>query len=151
MAKYIENHLADRYLIDKIIKYDESLGYRIFENLKSNLSSDLDTKVENSWLKAFKETKRSTHSGLQYDTVNHLNKNGDILSKEQIESRTQQQFKQTVKDIVQNKNNDTNNAILVSEYSPDWMIKSGYNDKPLLITKKAYRECYGFRQFKTFT
>ena len=143
LAKYIENHLGDRNLIDKLVKYDESLGYRIFENLKSNLSSDLDTKVENSWLKAFKETNRSTHSGLQYDKVNHLNENGDILSKEQIESRTQQQFKQTVKDIVQNKNNDTNNAILVSEYSPDWMIKSGYNDKPLLITKKHIESAMG--------
>ena len=143
LAKYIENHLGDKNLIDKLVKYDESLGYRIFENLKSNLSSDLDTKVENSWLKAFKETNRSTHSGLQYDKVNHLNENGDILSKEQIESRTQQQFKQTVKDIVQNKNNDTNNAILVSEYSPDWMIKSGYNDKPLLITKKHIESAMG--------
>ncbi len=143
MAKYIENNLGNKGLIDKLVKYDESLGYRIFENLKSNLSSDLDTKVENSWLKAFKETKRSTHSGLQYDTVDHFNKNGDILSKEQIESRTQQQFKQTVKDIVQNKNNDTNNAILVSEYSPDWMIKSGYNDKPLLITKKHIESAMG--------
>lgn len=143
LAKYIENHLGDKNLIDKLVKYDESLGYRIFENLKSNLSSDLDTKVENSWLKAFKETNRSTHSGLQYDKVNHLNENGDILSKEQIESRTLQQFKQTVKDIVQNKNNDTNNAILVSEYSPDWMIKSGYNDKPLLITKKHIESAMG--------
>lgn len=148
LAKYIENHLANRNLIDKLVKYDESLGYRIFENLKSNLSSDLDTKVENSWLKAFKETKRSTHSGLQYDTVDHFNKNGDILSKEQIESRTQQQFKQTVKDIVQNKNNDTNNAILVSEYSPDWMIKSGYNDKPLLITKKHIESAMGLGDSK---
>lgn len=143
MAKYIENNLGNKGLIDKLVKYDKSLGYRIFENLKSNLSSDLDTKVENSWLKAFKETNRSTHSGLQYDIVDHFNKNGDILSKEQIESRTQQQFKQTVKDIVQNKNNDTNNAILVSEYSPDWMIKSGYNDKPLLITKKHIESAMG--------
>lgn len=58
LAKYIENHLGDRNLIDKLVKYDESLGYRIFENLKSNLSSDLDTKVENSWLKAFEETRK---------------------------------------------------------------------------------------------
>ena len=58
LAKYIENHLGDKNLIDKLVKYDESLGYRIFENLKSNLSSDLDTKVENSWLKAFKETRK---------------------------------------------------------------------------------------------
>lgn len=58
LAKYIETHLADRNLIDKLVKYDESLGYRIFENLKSNLSNDLDTKVENSWLKAFEETRK---------------------------------------------------------------------------------------------
>lgn len=66
LAKYIENHLGDKNLIDKLVKYDESLGYRIFENLKSNLSSDLDTKVENSWLKAFQETKKQSQTGLQF-------------------------------------------------------------------------------------
>lgn len=74
LAKYIENHLADRNLIDKLVKYDESLGYRIFENLKSNLSSDLDTKVENSWLKAFQETKkqRLTLEGIKQSINDNL-------------------------------------------------------------------------------
>ena len=74
LAKYIENHLGDRNLIDKLVKYDESLGYRIFENLKSNLSSDLDTKVENSWLKAFKETKkqRLTLEGIKQSINDNL-------------------------------------------------------------------------------
>lgn len=73
LAKYIENHLGDRNLIDKLVKYDESLGYRIFENLKSNLSSDLDTKVENSWLKAFKEVKKQSQTGLQFS----INEDGE--------------------------------------------------------------------------
>ena len=74
LAKYIENHLGDRNLIDKLVKYDESLGYRIFENLKSNLSSDLDTKVENSWLKAFQETKkqRLTLEGIKQSINDNL-------------------------------------------------------------------------------
>lgn len=74
LAKYIENHLGDRNLIDKLVKYDESLGYRIFENLKSNLSSDLDTKVENSWLKAFKETRkqRLTLEGIKQSINDNL-------------------------------------------------------------------------------
>lgn len=74
LAKYIENHLGDKNLIDKLVKYDESLGYRIFENLKSNLSSDLDTKVENSWLKAFQETKkqRLTLEGIKQSINDNL-------------------------------------------------------------------------------
>lgn len=74
MAKYIENNLGNKGLIDKLVKYDESLGYRIFENLKSNLSSDLDTKVENSWLKAFKETRkqRLTLEGIKQSINDNL-------------------------------------------------------------------------------
>lgn len=148
MAKYIENNLGNKGLIDKLVKYDESLGYRIYEDLKSNFSSDLDTKVENAWLKSFEESRKKSHAGMQYDTVNHLDKNGNFLSKEEIELITEQQFKQTVKDIAQSKNNDTNNAVLVSEHAPDWMADSGYDDKPVLITKKHIESAMGLGNAK---
>lgn len=131
LAKYIENHLGDRNLIDKLVKYDESLGYRIFENLKSNLSSDLDTKVENSWLKAFKETRkqRLTLEGIKQSINDNLIeelenvKNGKYNAKEITVGKTSENLANILNmpkeyanlDVVL----DVGKAKKIMDYNPD--------------------------------
>ena len=57
VAMYVESNLSNPKFIKKLISYDSSLAYKIYDNVKAMFSSNEKTVQENAWRQAFEEFK----------------------------------------------------------------------------------------------
>ena len=62
VAMYVESNLSNPKFIKKLISYDSSLAYKIYDNVKAMFSSNEKTVQENAWRQAFEEFKQNGNS-----------------------------------------------------------------------------------------
>ena len=72
-AIYMEKNFGNENFIKRIIRYNESLAYRIFKDIQSMVSSDEKTLIENAWAKAFKDVQNIELNNIVSYSVDELN------------------------------------------------------------------------------
>lgn len=97
IAVYMEQNFGNEDFIKRIIRYNESLAYRIFKDIQSMVSSDEKTLIENAWAKAFKDVQNENNvkSEEQFSVFYLDNKPIVILDKQNMidgEPMTQRQI-----------------------------------------------------------
>lgn len=72
-AIYMEKNFGNENFIKRIIRYNESLAYRIFKDIQSMVSSDEKTLIENAWAKVFKDVQNIELNNIVSYSVDELN------------------------------------------------------------------------------
>ncbi len=146
VAMYVESNLSNPKFINKLINYDNSLAYKIYDNVKAMFSSDEKTVQENAWRQAFEEYKTNGYqSNVSLSASEYYNGNNLAFGQYSLKDSddTTKTFAYEVENIAKGNWNDSNNAVLVDKNSPSWMIDVGYNDLPILMTKTHIESAMG--------
>ncbi len=116
------------------------------DDIKSMFSSEEKARIENAYRRAFEEYKNTRiNNQVSVDFNNGFN--GETLALGQYSLKdsvdTTKSFAKEVSDIAKGEWDNNNNAVLVNKNSPQWMINAGYNDLPILMTKKHIENAMG--------
>lgn len=83
VARTIQNELGNEEFVSKLIKYNNSLAYRIYDNIRAMASSDIKTQLENTFERAF----RDAQNMLAYQEMAIQNSMGDINKTAEINDK----------------------------------------------------------------
>ena len=139
-AIYMEKNFGNENFIKRIIRYNESLAYRIFKDIQSMVSSDEKTLIENAWAKAFKDIQNNDvsynkkYSMDEPDIAKIMSDYGiteDDLSNSNLISKK-------VYDHLKNMDNS-----FISTPDRTILIKNNETGKEFTVTKQAFDETFG--------
>lgn len=121
--------LGNEEFVDRLVRYDTSLAYQMYEEIKyMNSQTGTLEGIEQNFMRAFSDTNPDTAylpGGISYSV-------GGKIS-----------FKEYVKMIEKDSYTDNNNALEVRSTSPDWMVLNGYDQLPMLMTLRHIRNGLG--------
>ena len=99
-----QDQLGNDEFVQKLIHYNESLAYRIYDNIKAMTSSDVKTRLENTFARAFRDAqnRQSEQLELQYSikTTKDGTKYVYLDNKQLREDGTQKSKKEIYNDLV---------------------------------------------------
>ncbi len=134
--------LGNREFLDNLVRYHESLAYRLFKGIQSMTTKDSKVKMENAFMEAFRDAGKNAENELafelSYDGVHNIiteedgnyNLENDLLKEGNRESRSE--LNKVIGNI--KKGNKPEGNVLIYQHPTQLMLDLGAEDHPIIIS-----------------